>query len=198
MTPDEANEQHLDTEQIAAYLERNMTPEELPRVEAHIAECKRCRREALAATRILGMRARRRWLYAGGTLAAAAVASILLVSQRVSEPPEQVFADDVAVRTSADEGLLQVTIVSPAPGSAVGVGNQTFRWRSLGTDVLYRFTLTTQEGEAIWTGDTSDSALTLPGEVALEPDARYFWRVDALLPDGRSATTRMLDFQTTR
>ncbi len=52
MTPDETNPQHLDTEQIAAYLERNMTPEELPRVEAHIAECARCRREALAATRI--------------------------------------------------------------------------------------------------------------------------------------------------
>lgn len=198
MTPDEANEQHLDTEQIAAYLDRNMTPEELPRVEAHIAECERCRREALAATRIVGMRARRRWLYAGAPLVAAVVASILLVSQRDTETPEQVFGADATVRTSADEGLLQVTIVAPAPGSAVRVGNRTFRWRSLGTDVLYRFTLTNQEGEPIFTGDTSDSALTLPGEVALEPDARYFWRVDALLPDGRSATTRMLEFHTTR
>ncbi len=131
-------------------------------------------------------------------MAAAVVASMLLVSQRNTEEPEQVFGADAAVRTSADEGLLQITIVAPAPGSAVGVGNRTFRWRSLGTDVLYRFTLTNEEGEAIWTGDASDSALTLPAGVALIPDARYFWRVDALLPDGRSATTRMLEFHTTR
>ena len=91
MTPDEANEQHLDTEQIAAYLEQNIAPDELSRVEAHIAECERCRREALAATRILGMRARPRWLYVGAPLVAAVVASIWLVSQRDTERPEQAF-----------------------------------------------------------------------------------------------------------
>ena len=193
---DKTHEQHPSAEELAAYLERKLTREELTRVEAHIAECEDCRQEALAATRILAARARRRWFLTGGSLAAAMLVVVWLVPDWISDFGGTGLTEDATVRASSDEGVPLVSVVAPTAGAVLGPDERTFQWESLGPDVLYRITLTDQEGVELWTTDTSDVEATLPADVVLEGGSRYFWRVDASLPDGRTATTRTLDFQT--
>lgn len=193
---DKKHDRHPSADEIAAYLEQKLTREELPRVEAHIAECKDCRKEALAVTRILATRTRRRWFFTGGSLAAAIVAAVWLLPEWTSNLNMRELAEEATVRASSDEGVSRLSVIAPTAGAVLGPRDRTFRWQSLGTDVLYRITLTDREGVEVWTADTEETEATVPAEVVLVGGLRYFWRVDASLPDGRSATTRTLDFQT--
>ena len=50
-------------------------------------------------------------------------------------------------------------------------------------------------GDPVWRTETRDTAVVLPPDVSLEPGARYVWFVDALLPDGGSATSGVHRFE---
>lgn len=71
-----------------------------------------------------------------------------------------------------------------------------FVWRSAGPAATYRLTLTDPSGAPVWTSSAPDTAVVLAETVKLEGGRAYFWYVDALLPDGRSATTGVQQFRT--
>ncbi len=58
----------------------------------------------------------------------------------------------------------------------------------------YVLTVTDENGDVVWTAETSDTSLVLPRGVDLKSGSRYYWYVDALLDDARSSTTGVREF----
>ena len=190
---------HLPSEEVAAYLDRTLPHAERLRMEAHLAECELCRSEVVAVSRLLrGEPPRqRRWIAMGVTAAASAAVLVLTVVPRGPRraPP---INDPVsgAVRGTQPEGTPAILAVTPVEGSTVDPGRVAFIWRRDDPGATYQLTLTDESGAVRWSGRTSDTTIALPSDVPLERGRGYFWYVDALRADGRSATTGVRRFTT--
>jgi len=182
---------HLTAGDLAGYLDRVLPPPERQRVESHLAECDECRAELVQVARVVRGRRQRRWMIALPAAAAAGVALLLLVRPVATPPGEPV------TRGGGDEpGATVVAVAAPVEDAVVPRGGTTFVWRPLREEASYRVTVTDATGGVVWTGSTSDTALALPPTVSLAGGRSYFWYVDALLPDGRSATSGVRSFRT--
>lgn len=174
---------HLETGEVAAYLDHVLPPGERDRVEAHLADCAECRQEVIEVSRLRHTRSRRsRWLMVGPAVAAAAIA-VLVIARPADTPPRGPVLRD------GERPALRVALVTPAETAAVEGRSLTFTWRSAGAGVSYRLTLADERGDVVWSVTSSDTTGRPPGDVRLRPGHRYSWYVDALLPDGRSVTS---------
>ncbi|MFQ5889475.1 MAG: zf-HC2 domain-containing protein [Gemmatimonadota bacterium] len=190
---------HVTTEEIAAYLERSLSNAEQATIEAHLTECALCREDVAQAWDLIHPKApRKRWLYAIPPAAAAAVvAFLLLAGPRSAGPPEPTWETRQRTeRASEREAVASIAPVTPLPEAPVDPDRIMFTWRGIGGQPSYTLTLTAENGEAMWTAGTSDTSLVLPPDIRLEPGRLYFWYVDALLADGRSATSGLQSFTT--
>lgn len=69
-----------------------------------------------------------------------------------------------------------------------------FRWTSVAGAAGYRLTLRDANGDAVFSGETADTTLRLPADVALEGGAAYSWSIEAL-PAERRARPATANFQ---
>lgn len=196
MQPDELGLPHLEAGDVAAYLDRALAPADRVRVETHLAECEVCRGELLEVRRVLRAPARK-WRWAAVAGVAAAAAAVLLVVWQPEEPGQE-RAVLRGGESTATEGVATLAAVAPRGPAPVARDSVVFTWRRLGEGVHYRLTLTDERGDVLWTHPTSDTTVNLPRAIALRSAQTYFWYVDALLPDGRSATTGVTQFRVAR
>ena len=176
---------HLTERQLASYLDRALDSRERSLVEAHLEGCDECRDELLEASGIAATAPvpRRRWVVAAAAAAAVAAVVLLLPTRR---PGGEV------IRGPDDgEGVPGVQPVSPAQGGQVPQSAVRLTWRRAPAAELYRITVTDAAGAPVWSDSTSDT--TLAPQATLRP-GKYYWVVDALLADGRAATTGNLGF----
>lgn len=180
---------HLRERQLASYLDRALDPAEQSAIEVHLESCDDCRAELRAAAQLTTTVPvfRRRWLVA----AAAAAAAVALVVFAPGRKP----ANEVVRGPSEGEGVSRVQVVTPIQGSRLPRPSLQLTWHPARGAELYRVTLTDAGGATLWTDSTSDTTVT-PG-ARLEPGRTYYWVVDALLADGRSATTGNVGFSVT-
>ena len=158
-------------------------------MEMHLADCEECRDEIAEVTALARRSARSRWWYI--MLPAAAAAAILLLvglPSRIGERREP------TLRTAVGEGVSTITVVTPVTGDSVRLDGFELTWRSFAPDAQYNVRLTTAEGTEVWRTSTKDTSATPPSNVGLLPGMTYFWYVDALLPDGSTATTGIRRF----
>jgi hypothetical protein len=80
-----------------------------------------------------------------------------------------------------------IRLAAPADGERLTAGEVRLAWHPHGRDALYRVTVQTADGSGVWKNETSDTTATLPPSVQLAVGATYYWIVDALHADGRSA-----------
>ena len=187
--PDDSASAHPESELVAAYVDNRVTPLERERVEAHLADCDECRAEVADVVRTLHARPPiRRWQLA----AACAAAAALLVL--IARPPRAPSPGNPIVRGAGAESRGVVTSLTPEEGGSVGRAQVRFAWRPAGADASYRVTVTGAAGEVVWQSSTPDTVATPPRTASLMPGHLYYWRVDALLPDGRSATSGARSF----
>lgn len=189
-TAESTRDPHLTPAQVAAYLDRLLGAREREQVESHLSGCPSCRGEVVEVARVRRPGPRRRWYVAAAAAAAIAVLGIALGRSGPNEPANTV------TRGRPSEGIAQFAIVSPAYGATVPAVAAEFVWRSVATEATYRLTVTDASGGPVWTGATGDTALAVPDSVQLQPGETYFWYIDALLPDGRSASTGVKEFRT--
>ena len=187
--------EHPTAEDVAAYLSGTLTPGDQAAVEEHLAECRECRGQVVAARRLLRTHKvpnRRIWLVP------AAAAAVLLLAVFFRAPGFQPGPEPVrsGQGTASGEAGSRIAVLAPADGDSLAVGSITFVWRGQSGKPLFQFTLTDGSGRAVWTGATTDTTLTLPRAVSLDRGRTYFWTVDALSADGRSLTTRNHRFST--
>jgi len=185
------SQSHLSAGDIAAYVDGDLTSSESDRVEAHLAACDECRAEVVAVQRLVRTRprvGRRLLLVPIGLAAAAAIVFALLARFPESSSTGRDVLRSDSVPSDAAPGA-RIDIIAPRDGDTVSVTRAKFAWRALARDATYRFTLADQSGRAVWTTTVSDTLVLLPAEVMLQPGTSYFWYVDALRADGRSASS---------
>lgn len=181
--------EHPSSEEVAAYLSNALSTKELTELEAHLVACQQCRREVTSARRLLRAPVSPRvprWIMPA--VAAAAVLAVVVLSPLRSPRLETASTrarEDAAVSVTTP----RIRIVSPVNGDTVRAKQVVFAWQRAANAPLYRVTLTDAGGAAVWTGNTSDTTITLPAGVSIEKARNYFWFVDALGPDGTAVTT---------
>lgn len=189
--------EHLDPDVVAAYLDGYLPDSERESVEAHLAECDECCEEVTAIDDTLrskpGAGSLRR--YAMPAVAAAAI----LVAALVARPwqaglPTPGVEPGIIERTAPDLVMTRIEALSPDQGAVVDPGGIRLEWRSAGEGTRYQVTVTTTEGDSVWVSIVTDTVAPLPTGV-IEPDWEYLWYVDALLPDGGTASTGVSHFR---
>lgn len=188
---------HLEVGILAAYLDGRLSVEEIRSVRRHIEACDECRAdvvEAGGAIQQISVRRRRRLLIPA--VAAAVVAGLLFVGGPLvlsSDRAPVLRGPDQSGVASADQ---IIATISPEAGAVVPFGELTLTWSSTASEAMYVITVTDAGGDPLWTAETRDTLALLPTTVVLLPGSTYLWYVDALLPDGQSATTGVQRFQT--
>jgi anti-sigma factor RsiW len=196
MHPDHSTSQHPDTEEIAAYLSGALPASSKSDLEAHLTRCRACRTEVASARRLLRKHGRRRrWSTAVPAGLAATIAAYLIIGslQHRARQETNPFREG---RVLTPDAAPVVRLVAPTESDSVNPERVEFIWHRQGTDPLYRLTLTDPSGAIVWTGETSDTTLSLAKQPRLTPGRSYLWYVDALDSDGRSATSAIHRLQT--
>ena len=197
---DDGKTAHLSVEQLASYIDGSLTPDERDRVLTHFDQCAECRREMTASRRVIarapGAALRSRWRTLSPAFAMLAAAALVFV---VASPVlRNNRGRDVAVRAptriAESDNAPRLATVSPADEGAASPENNTFVWRAASGDAEYRLTITDATGRIVWRKSTTDTSAVLPDSVRFVRGNDYYWSVEALLADGRSATTNARHF----
>lgn len=105
---------HLDAGSVAAYLDKRLSPAETAAVEAHLAECKTCRKEIVQLESIVRPRRRGRRFYVAALAAASAAALLLIALPRAlrffGDTREVAGADSTTLRIRAMGDVAQAPI----------------------------------------------------------------------------------------
>lgn len=189
MNDRDPSSEHLSPDRVAAYVDRELSEDARRKVEMHLADCDECREEIAAVMSLIRRPRRPTWSYV--MLPAAAAAAILLLVALPSRIDER---DQPTLRSAISEGISAIAVVRPALGENVPADGIELAWRSFTLDAQYNVRLTTADGSEVWRTSTRDTSTTLPSGLSLVPGQTYFWYVDALLPDGSTATTGIRRF----
>lgn len=190
MTHHEVQGGHLEDGQTAAYVDRRLEATDLARVEAHLAACLECRHEVIEVRRLLRRRTRR-WSWVG--VAGVGIAAALLLV--LSRSGDQGSPGQPPLRGGESEDRDAPVALAPGPNAPIAPDSVQFAWRGAAAAVSYRLTLTDEQGDLLWSTQTTDTTVALPGSVPLTNGRAYYWYVDALLPDARSTTTGAHEFR---
>ncbi|HEX6574871.1 MAG TPA: zf-HC2 domain-containing protein [Gemmatimonadaceae bacterium] len=189
--------EHLSSEELSAYLTNSLNAAERENVERHLTVCAECRSELIEGQRAIASappakKVSRSWFALAGLAAAAAVLIMVWPKGEIGRSPQHIE------RISPPSTIApSVSIVSPASDAVLDASTRTFTWkRDDGSS--YRVTITDQAGRPVWSQATQDTTVALPDSIRLAADSRYFWYVDALRPDGRSVTSGINSFHTSR
>jgi len=190
LPPDSA---HLTDEELAAYVDRGLDRAERARAERHLVDCDDCRAIVAEVGRTLAVPLpgrRRRVVWIGGVALAAAAAITLAVLPRGPEPLGT-GADSARAPGGNGEDVARFAARTPASGATVVPDTLSFAWESQGDGTVYQLTISDERGAVAWTHRTESTSVMLPAAVGvtLVPGQAYYWRVEALLPDLRTATT---------
>lgn len=186
----------LSADDIAAFLDGRLEGEALERVQARLADDPVARQEIIKAGRIASSVPaakvpRRRWLPAAGLVAAAAaVAIVLLQPSDAYRAPATVASERRGVADQPD----LVELILPAQNDAVDARVTAFAWRPI-EGATYRIVVSDSSGRTLLQQSTTDTALSIPE--SLRKAGRYYWSVDAQVPDGSSVTSGIREFVVT-
>ncbi len=187
MSVDHETVRHLDSGEVAAYLDRALPAADRTQVEDHLVDCAACRGEVVAVARLLRARpGRRRWYVPMGIAAAAALLLLLAPWQRPGGPAGTSPLREPAVTTT-------VAPVSIAPIGAV-TKLPALTWSSVPHADRYHVTMLDGKGAIIWETETADTAAAVPPTVALSPGFPYFWKIAARTGWGRWVSSDLTTF----
>lgn len=172
---------HPDAATLAGYIDRRLADADRGAVAEHLIGCVSCRTSVADVSRVTRAESARRRILAGSvTLVGAAAVLVLLALPRDAAVPP---AGPVE-RASGPQAPPAMLVWGPAGGS-----HAIFAWSPVAPGAQYRVSLTDASGEEVWAVSTPDTTATLPASVVLPPGGTYFWVVDALLPDGATASS---------
>ena len=182
-------EDHVDDLELAAFVDGGLEKEARRNVEAHLLTCEECRGLVAGAAGALSGRTRpspRFVVWVGMAAAAAAVVFMTMPGSGPGSPAPR--SRDVEATGPAVAGF---TPAAPPDGARVRPDSLEFSWTRAGPGATYQLTLSKGGGAIVWSRETTDTSMALPAGIAdsLVPGEIYYWQVDAMLPDLRSAST---------
>lgn len=196
---------HLTETEVAGYLDRGLSADELARVESHLDTCAPCRSAVADVSRMAAAYAeagtpkaavsgaghvhrfapRRSHTMAGLALAATLLIAVMLVRAPGDE------SDRVRTQHGTRLGPA-ITALAPPDGGLVARSDLRFAWEGTGA-ASYRFVLLDDSGAPVWVHDTEELEVSVPHSIELTPGESYFWRVDAVA-DGIAASSEARRF----
>lgn len=180
----------LPPEDVAAFLDGNLSGEHLARVESALADSADARAELVEASQMIATmpvarpNARRQRIIAFALTSAAVLAVVVVPSLYQKQRAPQVETE----RRTPALNSPNFRAIAPAERAAVASTMVRFVWERV-PSATYQITLTDVEGQPVWQTTTADTTVVLPATVTLRRPATYYWNVDALAPDGASTTT---------
>ena len=178
----------LNPDDVAAFLDGKLEGDELTRVEAHLAYNPLARQELIKASRIISSAPKRevkrpfRFAPLIGLAAAAAIAVVMI---RPGDTARESSAVATERRGAGDEPD-RVEIVSPGDDQTIVGSKQPFAWHPVDGST-YRVVIQDISGNTVFQTTLSDTSLALPASVRAA--GTYYLSVDALAPDGTSITS---------
>lgn len=179
---------HLESGEVAAYLDNALAPSDRSRIEGHAAECEVCRAELIETASLLRTRPRlrRRYLPAGVAAAVAAAAMLVLWPRSFSGPAGSSGYREPVVTTS-----IAPAVVAPR-GAATAA--RVLVWTAVPRADRYRVTLFDETGSVAWETQTTDTAAPLPDSVRLRTGTSYLWKVEAQTGWNRWVASDLVEF----
>lgn len=198
------NVKHLESGEIAAYLDNALAPSDRTRVEAHAAECDECRAELIESASLLRTQPQvHRWYVPAGAVAAAAAAVLLLIWVRPASTPTGTtgYREPAVTTTVAPVVVAPRGVVTPAPVSGpagvprgVTASGRLFVWTAVPRADRYRLALFDEAGSVVWETQTADTAAPLPASLRLRMGATYLWKVEAQTGWNRWVASDLVEF----
>ena len=181
-------DQHLQPDQVAAYVDGSLAGEVRPRVQAHLALCADCRGELVDVARIVGTLPGRRLVRRRVWIPAAAAAALALFLARPVETP-----------SPTESGHRQTAVLTPGAPRAILPADtvrsaRSLIWSSVAGADRYRLRLFDASGTVIWEAEIPDTLAALPDTVRLAVRRSYYWKVEAHTGFDRWAPSDLTEF----
>lgn len=193
---DDSSSAHMSADHLAALLDRRQAPVERDRAMRHLAECDDCRREFTELRTMLDRPGRRAFNRRNVVVVLAAAALTFVVLPRVIQ--EDLGDPGATVTRSPGTpvplDLPAIPAVSPLRGAFAERAGLRLTWGAAGINASYIVSVKDTAGAEVWKAAVQDTSHALPDSVALVVGRRYFWSVEARLPDGRTARTEVQSF----
>jgi hypothetical protein len=171
---------HPDAATLAAYLDRRLPDAEARGVAEHLISCASCREGVTDVARVTRGERRRKQVVGAVTALGGLAAVLVLVAlprDAATPPPPAALAE----RAGEGAGVAEILAWSGT--------SSALAWSPIAAGAQYRVTLTDAAGDEVWAASTTDTLTPLPAGLELAAGRDYFWVVDALLPDGATATS---------
>jgi hypothetical protein len=82
----------------------------------------------------------------------------------------------------------------PNPGDGIHPGT-VFRWSEVPDNIHYNVYVLTRDGDVLWTERLQTPEWAMGDSLQLAADRDYFFRVQAILPDGRAVSSKHVIFR---
>jgi hypothetical protein len=135
-----------------------------------------------------------------------AVAAVLVLAVFISTNPGPEFAqpetpsqpalidDNSRQLRSLDHNALSLDVLNLESGASIEHGEQ-IHWSDVPGNIHYNVFILSNNGDVLWTQRLGATDWVLSDSLPLATGSEYFFRVEALLPDGRSVSSRHINFQ---
>lgn len=214
-------------QEIAEYFEGDLTESECLKLERHLGDCRFCLarigilerlEEVRTDTRVPGavlatakqMRhtVPARWpgMAPAWATAAAIMITLFTLSSRNQEAvpapgviPPAVSGTEVNSRQlrSVRRDITELTVFTPAPGADISPGT-LIQWDEIPRNLHYNITVLSYAGDVLWTERLAGTEWVLNDSMNLSTGSKYYFRVDAHLPDGRTVRSKHVAFRLAR
>jgi anti-sigma factor RsiW len=184
---DRAFNQHLKSDEVAAYIDGSIPDDARARIEKHLGSCGDCRAEVAQVSRIVDTLPPSRWVGASVWLgAAAAVAAVLLALPRTAHTPAGPEHREAAVTTT----------VSPRPVMPRGrvASIKSVVWSAVPYADGYRVRMFDSAGTVIWESETADTLAPLPASIVIRVGHPHYWKVEARTGFDRWVASDLVEF----
>ncbi|HKP29173.1 MAG TPA: zf-HC2 domain-containing protein [Gemmatimonadales bacterium] len=191
----------MNDDMVAALADGSLADSDRVAALAHVASCVDCRAQLASVARLLadpavaGAARRadnpvRPWLKVAVPVGIAAILLVVLVPRvLLRRPPLDEHRASVSVTAGESPQALH-------PVGQVAAARR-LTWSPVAQADRYRATLFDAEGRPIFELVSTDTVVSLPDSVSIEPLRRYFWRVEARTAIDRWSSSGLVEFEVT-
>jgi len=169
---------------ILERLEENRSDKRIP--EAVLASAKQLRHDAPAHRPSMAP--------AWATAAVVVIALFAVIKSTEGPGPAPATGEDSRQLRNIERTASDLVVLTPQAGADISPGSP-IEWAEVPGNLHYDIFVLSNSGDVLWTERLKDPGWVLDESLSLETGSQYYFRVEALMPDGRSLRSKHVVFQ---